>query len=494
MVNYTLTGGSSGSINLKLARVNAAGKITYNVNKTILYGCSDTDFKNALNGFDTFSSFSISVTRYIYDGSGNVISTTVGASSIVYQVSFLLLRTAAQSSEDFTYTYIGYTGTMTKTPVTAHSPLISGTYTLTIGGVTFENISYASSASSLQAKINTIVGYEQVFVDQVSVLGAGYDNTWIINYVGVNSAVPSPTVNGALLTGGSTTPTIQLTVRRAYSSAITFNPVDFRFLHTFDNQPTVLVNVNSVPAICKGDCRYTFIDATKITALSLSGGVLTMTITNQLATVIPISAITVQVQGLPCAVDGSSTLASLTCTLSKNTDNSPTLVAGTFTPAVYINPTGYAALASGVNAISVSLVTTSLSVSTGGNNGGFYNVLTGSGFPLDKSKITITICGNTATIISSNNIQVHFYTPACASTGVQSVNVAVGSATSSSLTFTYTSGAATAPIIGSISPTSQNPAIKGILTINGSGFGNVTADIQVFLSNSSGKVYQLRVI
>lgn len=98
VVNYTLTGGSTGSINLKIVRVGSTGKVTYNVNKTIVYGCSDTDFKNALNSFDSFSSFRISVTRFIYDGSGNEINTTVGASSIVYQVSFLLLRTAAQSA------------------------------------------------------------------------------------------------------------------------------------------------------------------------------------------------------------------------------------------------------------------------------------------------------------------------------------------------------------------------------------------------------------
>lgn len=70
----------------------------------------------------------------------------------------------------------------------------------------------------------------------------------------------------------------------------------------------------------------------------------------------------------------------------------------------------------------------------------------------------------------------------------------VGTVTNSNLTFTYTNGSTIAPIISVISPTSQNPAIKGILTINGSGFGNVSDDIKVFLSNSSGKVYQLRVI
>ena len=262
VVNYTLTGGSTGTINLKLVRVGKDGKISYNVNKTINYGCSAADFQSALNAFDSFSSFSISVTRFIYDASGNEINTTVGAGKIVYQVSLLLLRSEAQSTEDFTYSYLNFTGTMARSAVTAHSPLISGTYSLTIGGVTFDNLSYAITDNALQAKINTIVGYEQVSVDKLTTLGNGYDSTWIISYVGVNNAVPNPTVNGALLSGGSTTPTIQITVRRAYSSAIIFSPIDYRFLNTFDSQPNVLLSVNSVPAICKGDCKYAFVDAT----------------------------------------------------------------------------------------------------------------------------------------------------------------------------------------------------------------------------------------
>ena len=215
VVNYVLTGGSTGQINLKIVRTSGT-KITYNANTTINYGCTAADFQSALNSFDSFSSYHISVTRHIYDGSNNEINTTVGASKIVYQVTILLLRTAAQIAEDFTYTNLNYTGTMAKVPVTDHSPLISGNFTLTIGGIILSQISYAASASTLQTAIRTIVGYEQVMVDQVSVLGAGYDNTWIINYIGVNNAVPNATVNGALLTGGSTTPTIQLVVRRPY--------------------------------------------------------------------------------------------------------------------------------------------------------------------------------------------------------------------------------------------------------------------------------------
>lgn len=192
VVNYTVNGGSTGSINLKVVRMDSSGKTTYNVNRTISYGCSAADFQSALNAFDAFSSYRISVTRFIYDGSGSEILTTVGASSIVYQVSILLLRTDDHSNEDFSYTYLeGFTGSITKFAVTSHSPIISGNFSLSIGGVLFDGLSYAITDNALQAKINTIVGYEQVSVDKVTILGDGYDNTWIISYVGVNNAIPN---------------------------------------------------------------------------------------------------------------------------------------------------------------------------------------------------------------------------------------------------------------------------------------------------------------
>lgn len=84
--------------------------------------------------------------------------------------------------------------------------------------------------------------------------------------------------------------------------------------------------------------------------------------------------------------------------------------------------------------------------------------------------------------------------PACTLTGPQTVTLAFGSLNDSSQSFTYNNATTTAPIITSIFPTSQNPAIKGILQISGSGFGTNKTAVQVFLSNSSGKVYQLNVL
>lgn len=103
--------------------------------------------------------------------------------------------------------------------------------------------------------------------------------------------------------------------------------------------------------------------------------------------------------------------------MAANTDSTPILVAGSVTPIVSVGTYGIASLASGVSPLSVSLVTSSLSLSTGGNNGGYLITLNGAGFPLDKSKMTITICGNRGTIKSITNIKAGFFVPACNNIG-----------------------------------------------------------------------------
>ena len=121
-------------------------------------------------------------------------------------------------------------------------------------------------------------------------------------------------------------------------------------------------------------------------------------------------------QGQYCtSVSGS--ISSLSCTLATNTDGTPILVAGQVTPIVEIIPYGIANLASGVSPLTITFVTSSLSVATGGNNGGYLISVLGQGFPLDKTKMTISVCGSQATITTISNIKADFYVPACGSLG-----------------------------------------------------------------------------
>jgi hypothetical protein len=62
------------------------------------------------------------------------------------------------------------------------------------------------------------------------------------------------------------------------------------------------------------------------------------------------------------------------------------------------------------------------------------------------------------------------------------------------LSYTYTSGSSSAPVIQSLSPNTLNPALKKVMTITGSGFGTNIANVFVYLSNSTGKIYSLKVL
>lgn len=55
--------GTIGQFNLKIVRLNSNGAISYNVNRTIDYGCTDAVFADALNAFDIYSPYKITVTR-----------------------------------------------------------------------------------------------------------------------------------------------------------------------------------------------------------------------------------------------------------------------------------------------------------------------------------------------------------------------------------------------------------------------------------------------
>ena len=90
----------------------------------------------------------------------------------------------------------------------------------------------------------------------------GYSCTWILQFKGFNSAVSSIAVNGTSLSGGASTPTITTTRRRSFTSNVVFDPVDYRFLNTASRNATVMVTVNSIPAICTNNCTYTFLNLT----------------------------------------------------------------------------------------------------------------------------------------------------------------------------------------------------------------------------------------
>jgi len=259
-----MTGGSSGTIQLGLTRYSGY-TVIYGVSVNITYGCTASTFQSALNQFDIYSAYAISVVRNIYDASRNILANTTSAASIDYVVSIYKLRASTVTSQSLTITNIDYTGKLTVASSIAHSPIISGTFTLSIAGQSIlvnnsTNIPYNVSPDTLQAAIRSspLVGFGLIEVAQYANVSCDYGCNWIIQYKGFNAAVPSISANGALLSGGTTTPIITAYTRRYYSANLAFDPVDYRFLNTQAPSLNVLVNTNGIPAICNKTCAYTF--------------------------------------------------------------------------------------------------------------------------------------------------------------------------------------------------------------------------------------------
>jgi len=199
-----------------------------------------------------------------------------------------------------------------------------------------------------------------------------------------------------------------------------------------------------------------------VTSLSYSGSTLSVGLSDNQNVGLSLSSVSVLIGKSPCT-SLTGTFSSFTCTLPLNSDTTPLLVAGTVTPLIAVAGYGIAPLSSGVNALSVPLVVSSILATSGGNNGGYQLTISGSGFPLQASQVSITVCSNSATIKSSTNKLITFYMPSCGVVGTYPVNVVVGSLSDSSLSFTYNDASGSAPTIFSLSPTSANPGAKGVL-------------------------------
>ena len=88
----------SGTIQLRVFRQNSQLEVTYDKKVNITYGCSSSAFASALNQFDGFKNYQITVTRKIYDINNNLLNDTTGANKIDYEVSIYILRSSALQS------------------------------------------------------------------------------------------------------------------------------------------------------------------------------------------------------------------------------------------------------------------------------------------------------------------------------------------------------------------------------------------------------------
>lgn len=235
------------------------------MNVDVAYNCATTTFRDALNKFDYFSSYAISVDKVFYTADGNTTSNIAIADRIEYTVTIRKLRPTDYVTKTFLYNAKNYTGTFIQptNSLSNHSPLISGSFTLTIGGVLVDpygngTLNYDTSPSEIQKFIRSrIVGFQDVEVSWSYSYGCEYSCSRWIKYKNYNNQT-SVVVGTSGLTGGLGLPSIAVNTKRNYSSNVLFNPIDYRFLSIPSNTPNVIVKTNGIPSICTGDCSYSF--------------------------------------------------------------------------------------------------------------------------------------------------------------------------------------------------------------------------------------------
>ena len=413
---------------------------------------------------------------------------------------------------------IGSDFTLTRKAVQEHSPLIDGTWTMeyldsssqVIAEKAFSyGVGDTTVESWIEEQINTGrtgLNKHNINVWRQTTWGCQYDCAWVINWAGVNSAVQQFRIKSEnLLTGGNTgTPNLTWSEVRSYSDNVIFEPIDYHHIRRAGDKPGFDLTVNGLPAVCTmTDCGYQFEQLGEISSFSINEATSTLTFALTDATSRGFSGSDVSevtVDGQTCTMTSTADLANLQCTLS-NTNGvtgQPILIAPESIPKVLVTGVGYLPLAAGVAAHTVSFATTAVSPTTGLNSGGYEVTLTGTGFPLTTSKVTVSVCSESATITSVNNREVKFTMPECAATGAQTITVSNPTASQSDMTqsISLTDSTGVSPEVTSLSVTSANPGVKTAITITGSRFGTNKAVVSVNLKNqdSSKTSYGLKVL
>ena len=140
----------------------------------------------------------------------------------------------------------------------------------------------------------------------------------------------------------------------------------------------------------------------------------------------------------------------------------------------------------------IALDLTSVTANSGGLNGGYEVIIKGKGFPSTPSDITFTLCNQKCTINLINNIEAKIMVPGCDTQGLYDIQATYKSQTKT-IGFNY-NPITTSVEIFSISPISWSPVMKGVMNITGTGFGNDPSQLTVYLTNSSGNIYQMKVL
>ena len=155
---------------------------------------------------------------------------------------------------------------LTVTRAQEHSPPLSGTYQVLIGGTPIEyngnpNFDYNSNYYSLRSAIRDYYDSDEIEVYDVMYTWKNMNIKYIIHYNGLRQTPDPITFELINLSGGraGTSPTGTIIPLRIFSETKPlFSPVPMEFLRVPSEIPSLVLTVNGIFAICE-DCSYEFL-------------------------------------------------------------------------------------------------------------------------------------------------------------------------------------------------------------------------------------------
>jgi len=183
-------------------------------NVTIQWNATASQFCNAINQFSWFYYYGTTCALVMKDSSGSTTANSSNAVTFLWTVSIASFRTSDLQAHQFIVVYSVSGGQFSTNKVQDHSPIMSGTFTLTLNDTPImlsnnvTDIPFNIDSGSIESALRKRVGFKYAKVERVGDPTTGCK--WNIYYIGYNGNVPNIVASGAGLLGGrpGTTPTI----------------------------------------------------------------------------------------------------------------------------------------------------------------------------------------------------------------------------------------------------------------------------------------------
>jgi hypothetical protein len=482
IISFKIYNATGGTYKIRFYEKNQLNQVT--IDSTTGDITFNATLSSVVNSIRSATNYNVAGVRVGIDNLGQETADSLLIKGYLYTLTFNSYRSTQPLPFLLTQNITG-TAQWSTERLTSASPPVSGTFKIQVGDQISSSISTYISAGDLQ----NILIKMPMFSNGVTVseVGDNYDGkSWFVRLDSLKTN-PDFTIVENLVAGGSVSTPAVLIIDNSFvlpSNDLYYMPIPSDLLYTFSSNPEIRVKIGDYHASCRNsNCNYSVaaidkspvIESFSITGQSLSINLASGYDTKEDSALIIVANISIRFSKSKCTISSFS-LPVIVCTLPTNADSTLNIAAGSIIPKVHLENRGYFAVTA--SAMTVNLVLTSVTPSSGSLGGNTPIVIVGQGF---SSETVVTINNKPCKITSINNIEIFCNTPSKGSGNAAAtiiITEGIVTQTSSSL---YTYDSALTPTITALSPNSASPVLKSDLVISASNIGLNSSDLEVSL-------------